>query len=342
MSTEAPLSWDREISHFFKNIGLVETSECLESELVVLSRSQLEKLPGEIETLVERLLISLERHVDAREEVVGKPDKAHDNLIVSKRKRSDDDQEEDEKERVKRFDGEQIQIRATTQEVEQRINTFIQAKQNELDESNRTEFLSRHDPKADDVTCARTDAREINRNIQMKFDIVNNEDGPIARSLLAFNNKPKADDPAEMAVAADTEERLNNIEEHLNVKLNPAARPSFSVFERIKILENTLMEIERQHPTWAAVHFNQPNRTFPPPPPVTYITRPTVDTEEPQKSKEEEDTYVSTQITTAAPQQRILRAHGRANSSLTRAVIDQLNKQKDISITRQTIESSHP
>ncbi|KAG2200870.1 hypothetical protein INT46_006432 [Mucor plumbeus] len=346
MTAEAPLSWDRELSNFFKNIGLIETGECLESELVVLSRNQLEKLPEELETLVEKLLISLERHVDAKEEIIGKPDKTHDNLIVSKRKRSDNDQEEEEeeeeKERIKRFDGEQIQIRATTEEVDQRINTFIQAKQSELDESNRTEFLSRHDPKADDVTCARTDAREINRNIQMKFDIVNNEDGPLARSLLAFNDKSKSNETTETAVAADTTERLNNIEEHLNVKLDGTAKPPFSVFERIKILENTLMEIERQHPTWAAVHFNQPNRNFPPPPPVTYITRPTTETEPKEIEKEEEATYISTQITTAAPQQRMLRAHGRANSSLTRAVIDQLNRQKDISITRQTIESSQP
>jgi hypothetical protein len=345
MTAEAPLSWDRELSNFFKNIGLIETGECLESELVVLSRSQLEKLPGELETLVEKLLISLERHVDAKEEIIGKPDKTHDNLIVSKRKRSDNDQEEEEeeeKERIKRFDGEQIQIRATTEEVDQRINTFIQAKQSELDESNRTEFLSRHDPKADDVTCARTDAREINRNIQMKFDIVNNEDGPLARSLLAFNDKSKSNETTETAVAADTTERLNNIEEHLNIKLDGTAKPPFSVFERIKILENTLMEIERQHPTWAAVHFNQPNRNFPPPPPVTYITRPTTETEPKEIEKEEEATYISTQITTAVPQQRMLRAHGRANSSLTRAVIDQLNRQKDISITRQTIESSQP
>ncbi|GAN06337.1 conserved hypothetical protein [Mucor ambiguus] len=349
MTTDAPLSWDKELSHFFRSIGLVETSECLESELVVLSQSQLQKLPAELETLVEKLLISLERHADAKEEIIGKPEKTHDGLLVPKRKRSDNEQdEEDEKERIKRFDGEQIQIRATTEEVEQRINTFIQAKQNELDESNRTEFLSRHDPTADDVTCARTDAREINRNIQMKFDIVNNEDGPIARSLLTHNDRPKSDDAMQIAAAAaaDTSERLSNIEEHLNVKLDSTAKPPFSVFERIKILENTLMEIERQYPTWAAVHFNQPNRNFPPPPPVTYITRPSIESEElpsPLKDrKQEEATYISTQITTTAPQQRMLRAHGRANSSLTRAVIDQLNRQKDISVTRQTIESSHP
>lgn len=333
------------MSQFFKDIGLVETSECLESEMVVLSRSCLEKLPNALETLVEKLLQSLERHVDAKEQVLENPDKTSTDLLVTKRKRVDNEsqEEEDEKDRVKRFDSEQIQIRATTSEVDQRINTFIQAKQNELDESNRTEFLSRHDPTSDDVTCARTDAREINRNIQMKFDIVNNEDGPIARSLVAFNdNKSTQATDHSIKTSADVTERLHNVQEHLNVKLDGTAKPPFTIFERIKILENTLIEMERQYPTWAAVHFNQPNRTLPPPP-VTYITRPntTVENDDIIPDQDHHDaTYVSTQITSVAPQQRMLKAHGRANSSLTRAVIDQLNRQKQMSVTRKSIEST--
>lgn len=352
MSNDSVLSWNKELSQFLKNIGLVETSTCLESELIVLSRQHLEKLPEALETLVEKLLVSLERHVDAKSEIIEKTDKSHPDLLVTKRKRLD--LEEEERDRVKRLDSEQIQIRATTQEVDQRINTFIQAKQNELDESNRTEFLSRHDPTADDVTCARTDAREINRNIQMKFDIVNNEDGPLARSLLTYNDKKNSEIAATtVAPSADTTERIDNIEQHLNIKLDNNAKPPFSIFERIKILENTLMEIERQHPTWAAVHFNQPNRNFPPPPPIKYITRPTIIENDQASSATTptiangnitDDTYVSTQITATAPppQQRMIRAHGRANSSLTRAVIDQLNRQNQVSVTRQTIESSNP
>ncbi|RCH91654.1 hypothetical protein CU098_007007 [Rhizopus stolonifer] len=323
-------SWDKQLSAFFKCIGLVETSECLESELVVLSHEQLEKLPDALESLVERLLESLEKHVDAKEQVVDKPEKIHEDLLVTKRKRPKDAQErekvleEEEKERTKRLNSEQIQIRATSSEVEQRINTFIQVKRNELDESNRTEFLSRHDPTADDITCARTDAREINRNIQMKFDIVNNEDGPLARSLQTFHDLKANAVPSDKNIqtGADATERLQNIQDHLNVKIDSIAEPPFSLFERIKILENTLMDIERRYPKWAAVHFNQPNRAFPPPPPVTYITRP----------PEQENGYASTQINTAPPQQRSLKAHGRANSSLTRAVIDQLNRQVPFTI----------
>ncbi|KAI9478188.1 MAG: hypothetical protein EXX96DRAFT_601164 [Benjaminiella poitrasii] len=349
MSNEASSTWDKELSEFFKEIGLVETSECLESELVVLSRHRLEKLPEALETLVEKLLQSLEKHVNAKEQLLNQPEKTHDDLLVKKRKYTskEEEEEEEERERVKRFNSEQVQIRATTSEVDQRIDTFIQAKRNELDESNRTEFLNRRDPTADDVTCARTDAREINRNIQMKFDVVNNEDGPLARSRMITNPAESVSNNL-IKTSIDMSERLENLEEHLNIKIDKTARPAFSTFERIKILESTLIEIERLHPLWAAVHFNQPNRHFPPPPPVTYITRPTTDNNNnnntPEFERNEEHTYISTQITNTAPlqQQRSLKAHGRANSSLTRAVIDQLNRQKQISVTKQTIESANP
>lgn len=355
MTDESKLSWNKELSQFLQDIGLVETSACFESELIVLSRQNMERLPKALETLVEKLLVSLERHVNAKEEVLEKTEKSHPDLLVSKRKRSGNEEEEieeEERDRVKRLDSEQIQIRATTKEVDQRMNTFIQAKRNELDESNRTEFLSRHDPSADDVTCARTDAREINRNIQMKFDIVYNEDGPLARSLSTFNDKKQhSKDTASLSnsnnssekVTVDATERVNNIEQHLNIRLDEDANPPFSIFERIKIVENTLMEIERQHPTWAAVHFNQPNRNFPPPPPVKYITRPNTTTTTSNHDKEDttNPNYISRQITTTAPlpQQRMLKAQGRANSSLTRAVIDQLNRQNQVSVS---IETSKP
>lgn len=342
MSKEESLPWNKEISKFFKDIGLIETAECLESELMVLSHTHLETLPTALESLVERLLESLERHVDAKEQTLGNKDKTHKDLLVTKRKRSDeDDDEEEERERVKRLDGEQIQIRATTKEVDQRVNTFIQAKRNELDESNRTEFLKRRNLSTDDVTCARTDAREINRSIQMKSDIVNNE--ALARSLLQSNTAAAAAAKATENSSADLTERLNNIEEHLNVRFDDTAKPSFTVIERVKILENTLMDLERQYPTWSAVHLNQPNRNFPPPPPVSYITRPVaIENTTPSIPMEDNQTYISTEITTAAPQQRVLKTTGRANSSLTRAVIDQLNRQTQISVTRQTIESSNP
>ncbi|KAF7723109.1 hypothetical protein EC973_002339 [Apophysomyces ossiformis] len=339
MAANPSLSWQQELSDFFKAIGLVETSRCLDTEILVLSRQRFEQLPHELEKLVEKLLQSLENHVEAKEAALN-PLSTPDQLqgaLFTKRKRStseEDDEEEQQQERVKRFDSDQVQIRASNQEVQQRIQTFIQAKQNDIDASNRTEFLNRPDPTVADVTCARADAREINRNIQMKFDIVNNEDGPLARSMLA-NAASRSIYGEEAASSNATEKsadsRLRPIEEHLNVQFQPG---KFTLTERIKILENTLMEIERQYPVWAAIHFNQPNRTYPPPPPITYISRNSPSFSETQFTsstlptiRDDTPTYTATQIMPSDERMQI-KTTGRANSSLTRAVIEQFNKQR--------------
>ncbi|KAI9496435.1 hypothetical protein BDB00DRAFT_750654, partial [Zychaea mexicana] len=340
------VSWHDEFTQFFDGIGLTETSKCFNAELIVLSRNHLERLPLELEKLVERLLQSLEQHVNVKEkeeeesnlakndnktEPAQHSDEQESKLLFSKkRKRQDDDgsgtDERDEQDRIQQhMDSDQIQIRATNDEIQQRIQTFIQAKQAEVDASNRTEFLNRVDPTSADVTCARADAREINRNIQMKFDIVNNEDGPLARSLMSSHEHVQVSTAAAAAAGDQTaasDERIRNIEQHLNVTFDDHAIPPFSLHERIKILENTLMDIEREHPKWAAVHFQQPNRKFPPPPAATYIMRP----------DESKGQYVATQQPPQPPPTipgyPSMKTTGRANSSLTRAVLEQLNRQR--------------
>ncbi|KAI8394160.1 uncharacterized protein BYT42DRAFT_553581 [Radiomyces spectabilis] len=349
----AAVSWQKEMSSFFQGIGLIETSKCFTTELLVLSRHELARLPTELEKLVDKLLQSLEQHVEAKETSLDAPEGTNvPGLLYKKRKRSETETEEkvleeDAKDRVHQFDSEQVQIRGTNADVNQRIQTYIQAKQNEVDASNRTEFLNRHDPSGEDVTCARTDAREINRNIQMKFDIANNEDEPLARSLLSSNEHVRYG-KSDKAPEEGTEERLRNLQEHLNIKFERGATPPFSVFERIKILEDILVEIERQYPTWAAVHFNQPHRKFPPPPPLTLITRTTSSTSDSISTSAEpkpsaiidNPSYTATQMmspaTTSQPRTRI-NTTGRANSSLTRAVIEQLNRQQQVSL-RQSSE----
>ncbi|KAI7853887.1 hypothetical protein BDC45DRAFT_510356 [Circinella umbellata] len=378
------VSWQNELSEFFNGIGLTETSQCFNTELIVLSRHYLERLPIELEKLVERLLQSLEQHVQAKEEQESKQQQqlqksnnnnndlndqqeqqqkekekqqlsteSNNNTIVSKllynnkkRKRPEGEEEEEkekeEQERVQSMDSEKVQIRATNNEIQQRIQTFIQAKQTEVDESNRTEFLNRVDPTSSDVTCARADAREINRNIQMKFDIVNNEDGPLARSLISSStNNNNNNNNHEKISTTETilNERIQNIEQHLNVSFDNQAIPPFSLHERIKILENVLMDIEREHPKWAAIHFQQPNRKFPPAPPITYIMRP-------DGSKGE---YITTQQVPQPPPtipgHPHMKTTGRANSSLTRAVLEQLNRkrqQQAIVESSSTSSSSSP
>ena len=74
-----------------------------------------------------------------------------------------------------------------------------------------------------DVSCARSEAAAINRNIQMKHDVVNNEDGPLARSTFTRQTNGYNRNPRELQRLIDLppgiEERLQNIQEHLNVKI---------------------------------------------------------------------------------------------------------------------------
>ncbi|KAI9308629.1 hypothetical protein BJ944DRAFT_259859 [Cunninghamella echinulata] len=315
--------WHKELSKFLKAVGLNETSQSLDTEILVLSHYHQAQLPDALETLVGQLLLALEQHVNAKEKLLDTNINANttntsisnsnehnnsnnnndttikttDGLLYSINKKrkypstsfdiinnvnenSDNDSDIENRERAKRMDPNQVQIRASNNEVQQRIDTYIQAKQQDIDTSNRAEFLSRSDPKGEDITCARADAREINRNIQMKFDIVNNEDGPIARSLVSNTTQSSSSTNTNnnnnnniMNNHIIVDERLKNIESHLNVQFERNTNDPFTCMERIKILEDTLMDIERKYPKWAAVHFNQPNRSYPPPPSVTYVAR---------------------------------------------------------------------
>lgn len=110
----------------------------------------------------------------------------------------------------------------------------------------------------DDTTCARTDAKIVDRDVQMKYDIAKNEDGPLKRTkkpeqkhVLSQNpaesqpvagpssstrtkgrNKAKAAVPVESQPSPLTvdpeslrkpglEERLQNVETHLAVRFGP-------------------------------------------------------------------------------------------------------------------------
>ncbi|KAI9310756.1 hypothetical protein BX666DRAFT_2021610 [Dichotomocladium elegans] len=359
------VSWQTELSIFFKGMGLLETSRCFQNELVILSRQHLAQLPSQLEHLVDRLLQCLEQHVEAKEAAQSFHDPSaiqanRDKMLyceikTNKKKRKhieeeyivedkDEDnvkahsgdeegenieegEEEEEEQRMARLDPEQVQIRASKKQVEQRIQTFIAAKQAEVDASNRTEFLNRADPTSTDITCARADAREINRNIQMKFDIVNNEDGPLARSTLSSSSVPKTGQEKQISDEGHCE-RIDNISAHLNLVFDTKADPPFtSVPERLRVLEDRLMAIERENPPWAAAHFAQPNQPATQKPKTVIITRP----------GQPIPNYIATEIdklsttTTSTTTSPILKTTGRANSSLTRAVLEQLHRQRQAS-----------
>jgi uncharacterized protein YfdQ (DUF2303 family) len=107
--------------------------------------------------------------------------------------------------------------------------------------SNRAEFLLTPAEKrarfaADDQTsCARTDARSLDRDAHMQFDIAQNDEGPLKKTLVE-NQPHKGKDTRQRAVTIDIpkeiptsernpglDERLKNIEAHLAVKYGCAS-----------------------------------------------------------------------------------------------------------------------
>jgi hypothetical protein len=112
------------------------------------------------------------------------------------------------------------------------------------DASNRAEFLHTHrrlhtgeaselrpsEGESDEVesaSCARTDARAVDRDVMMKFDIAKNEDGPLRRTLKVEmkneNNRPadktiEGDHSATASRHPGLDERLKNLEIHLAMR----------------------------------------------------------------------------------------------------------------------------
>ncbi|PCH36061.1 hypothetical protein WOLCODRAFT_108131 [Wolfiporia cocos MD-104 SS10] len=178
------------------------------------------------------------------------------------------------------------------------VSNFLARNRARNDASNRTEFIQsiaekrrRLNPSGNDnsqpviSSCARTDAKTQDRDVQMKYDIAKNEDGPLRRTLKAdLDHEPKTHISSKLdkpvvdgsSPSADRypalDERIGNIESHLSVRYVPS--PPRSLLDRLKYLEDHIVHLEREYPPWAALHFNQPNRGWPPPPRPTPIIVP--------------------------------------------------------------------
>lgn len=124
----------------------------------------------------------------------------------------------------------------------------------------------------------------------MKYDIAKNEGGPLRKTMKTQADKLQTSDtkkPNERLSAQDNgdvtaerypalDERLRNIETHVAIRYgerrhwfiglvlfaSPIAVPSppRSLLDRLKFLEDHLVQLEKEYPPWAALHFNQPNR----------------------------------------------------------------------------------
>ncbi|KAK0485345.1 hypothetical protein EDD18DRAFT_1293280 [Armillaria luteobubalina] len=164
------------------------------------------------------------------------------------------------------------------------------------------------------TSCTRTDARTLNRDTQMKYDIAKNEDGRLRRTMKKSVEEEKAHEVENPALS----ERIANVETHLAVHYVPS--PPASLPARIQFLEQHIIRLEKEYPPWAALHFNQPRRNaslsltrlWPPPSPSTPIIVPHLWSREPP-------------VASTGPQ-----AAGGAKGklSLTRAVMERLEVEK--------------
>ncbi|KAG6844745.1 hypothetical protein H0H87_004077 [Tephrocybe sp. NHM501043] len=183
-------------------------------------------------------------------------------------------------------------------QINKEISLFLARNRARNDVSNRSEFVytpaekrRRLTGSEDDISpsCARTDAKSLDRDVQMKYDIAKNEDGPLSRTIPEKEKrdnkqKGKMKDDGLGSVSANGEEewtaikrpgldeRLRNVEAHLAVHYVPSAPRT--LLARLRYLEEHLIQLERDYPPWAALHFNQPNRGWPPPPRQTPIIVP--------------------------------------------------------------------
>ncbi|RPD78723.1 hypothetical protein L226DRAFT_598555 [Lentinus tigrinus ALCF2SS1-7] len=231
------------------------------------------------------------------------------------------------------------------------ISRFLAQNRARNDASNRNEFLlslaekrrrlnenGDSTPSASIPSCARTDAKTQNRDLQMKYDIAKNEDGPLRRTMKTgqpdtvaaqAGNKSTVDASEESAQRyPGLDERLQNIEKHLAIRYVPS--PPKSLLDRLKFLEDHIIHLEREYPPWAALHFNQPNRGWPPPPRATPIVVPSYLTSTAARQADDRPSTQSVGSTTDTSDGQ--KAKGKqarhTQSSLHRAVLEKLEVQK--------------
>ncbi|XP_048732394.2 MAP3K12-binding inhibitory protein 1-like isoform X2 [Ostrea edulis] len=145
-----------------------------------------------------------------------------------------------------------VQIKASTQEIERRIAAFIEQKRQEVDEINIREFCPTATPSLDlDSSCARVDSvfdTRVSGKSHIKVTRVVNLQGP---QTLVSQFKPDAvikkeleEDPG---FFTGIEERLQNIESHL--KVNKREQRT-SLFDRVKKMEERILFLESLSPEY--------------------------------------------------------------------------------------------
>ncbi|KAG9316808.1 hypothetical protein JVU11DRAFT_2873 [Chiua virens] len=261
--------WDQVIRAFLKKVGLTQALKGFEDDMVVLNADwERKSVPGAIGELVRDLMMlgKFKEGEELRECPLEERKLDHIHLST----------------------GAEPQSQST---ITKAISQFLAQNRARNDASNRAEFLEslaqkrrrlNIDPKSTEhiPSCARTDAKPLDRDSQMKYDIAKNEDGPLRRTVKGPDGRETQAQEKLVALTDDTpserepaiDERLKNIESHVAVRYVPA--PPRTLLVRLQSLEDHIIQLEKEYPPWAALHFNQPNRDWPPPPRQTPIIVP--------------------------------------------------------------------
>jgi len=194
---------------------------------------------------------------------------SHHQDADSKRRKSIQENEDHLALKKRKAESHLIQIHANNEELNKRIESFINVKTQESNESNRLEFIdpsARSDPsnpETESSTTSRVDAATLHRKVQIKTSVVLNQDGPLARTtdlnaVAAASNSDATSGLAnnrggELGYSGFTnpieyedgvEERLVNLEHVLRVI---SAKPiPQDVYTRIKKLEDKIFEMEKE------------------------------------------------------------------------------------------------
>ncbi|KAL6298376.1 hypothetical protein BKA93DRAFT_820415 [Sparassis latifolia] len=345
--------WDAVMKTFLSSVGLTQALRGFEADMVIMNTEWERKT---VPTALGELMRELLR--------LGESKRAEEENAIAKQEQPEERSLEERKLDYVHFANGAVPRSQTS--ITKSISLFLAQNRARNDESNRTEFLQSLTEKRRRLSelgeessgvissCSRTDAKTQNRDVQMKYDIAKNEDGPL-RKTLRVGSAPDAstaqgrscrdataprghaeqsfdDVGAELYPALD--ERLGNVEAHLAVRYVPS--PPRSLFDRLKFLEDHIIQLEKEYPPWAALHFNQPNRGWPPPPRPTPIIVPSHLTStatnasqphSPHSTEHDAGAVGSTTSDSNAPKGR--GKQGRTNkSSLHRAVMEKLEVQK--------------
>ncbi|XP_037343325.2 MAP3K12-binding inhibitory protein 1 [Pungitius pungitius] len=223
--------------------------------------TQLQAVSESLKTLVEahRVTSSTKDNVDA---VTSSSVKEQTTAVCEQHPPSPEDAESETG-----ADDVMVQIRARKSEIERRISAFMERKQMEINENNVREFCNVIDSNQEN-SCARTEAVFTpypGFKSHVKVTRVVNTYGPQTRSGAgqAEVGEQHRGQMARDCGNAAIEERLHNIETHL--KLPTAGPVPLSVYQRLKKLEDRILELEGLSPEYfqSTGHLHKRPKTSP-------------------------------------------------------------------------------